>query len=242
MTVCGFVKGGGHAWIWADGETYEDGRPLPKGANKLCVSRSGFVATGTGYWSLLDRFLDQVYCLGAATFDDAAARLPATLRAASSAKREALGSQYGSAARFALIAADGEAVRAAVFEEARDFRPFEPDAWSSPYVDATPPRSAADVLAFAQAQLRLVRRKIPEATGKLLRIARVGAGKVAKESVPLLLGDERNIRPAAPPSPLPTFSGASSSAALAAYAESPAHQAAALRDAEVQRRLGYWRT
>ena len=194
MTVWGFVKGGGHASISADGDTYEDGRPLPKGANKLCVSRSGFVATGTGYWSLLDRFLDQVYCLGAATFDDAAARLPATLRAASSAKREALGSQYGSAARFALIAADGEAVRGPCSKRRR-LSPLRARRMEQPLRgrDAAAERRRSARVRAGPASPGPA--QIPEATGKLLRIARFGAGKVAKDPVPLLLGDERDVHP-----------------------------------------------
>ena len=82
-------------------------------------------------------------------------------------------------------------MRGVVFAEGASFEPKETSAWCSPDVGGALPTTAQEVLAVAQRQLRFVRaRHYPAATGRTLTIARVGADRIAKRSVPLLIGDE----------------------------------------------------
>ena len=184
---------------------------------------------GTGSNSILEAYDGAVALSG--TFRDAVSILPAILRrkaemVAPAAHRDD-GSPYRQATECALVGWSNGETRGVIFLEERGFEPIESDAWSSPHVDARP-STAAEALTVAQAQMKILRRKIPGATGLNLTVARIGAGKVVKTTVPLLIGSDEL---ASAPSPAPSG---------AAYAsQSPAHLAAVLRDAEVRRRLGY---
>jgi len=80
--------------------------------------------------------------------------------------------------------------RGFVFDEAHNLEPVECDSWSSPSVNRDI-NCAADVVDFAQAQIRYVQVKSPLATGRMLTIAALGPNGVAQTRVPLLLDHER---------------------------------------------------
>jgi hypothetical protein len=230
MTVVGFNKRPGGALVWADSELYLRGAPFGS-KTKLIATESGLVGIGTGNNWILEAYDGAVARSG--TFRDAVSILPAILRGKAAQRRQAHRDDepYRQVTTCALVGWSNGETRGVIFLEERRFDPIEADAWSSPHVDARP-STAAEALAVAQAQMKIFRRQIPGASGLTLTVARVGAGKIIKTSVPLLIGNE--LAPSASPAL------AESPAALAAYAsQSPAHQAAALRDAEVRRRLGY---
>ena len=89
---------------------------------------------------------------------------------------------YNAKAAYALLGCSAGQMRGAVFDERRNFEPVEADEWLSPYVDAEP-ESAAGVLAVAQRQLQYVRRECPDATGRMLTVARLDPdGVVARRA------------------------------------------------------------
>ena len=192
---------------------------------KLAVSPSGVIAISTGYAQLAERLNEFVIGAGSMAISEMISRLPVSLRARAAAKRSwhlDHGFPYDDRGACALVGYDYGAARGVIFLEERGFDPIEADAWSSPHVNVARPSTAAEALAVAQAQMRLLRRTIPDATGLNFTVAKLGAGRVVKTTVPLLIGAES---PSALASPASQWS--------------PAHHAAALRDAEVRRRLGY---
>jgi len=110
-----------------------------------------------------------------------AARYVATTKRAN---RERKGDDSPPRSHFGLVGFEGGRLRGFTMNEVEDFRPVEAEAWASPAF-ASRPRSAAEVLAVALAQLEIVRRKIPRATGRALTIAKIGPLGVATTTVRL---------------------------------------------------------
>jgi len=79
---------------------------------------------------------------GDSTFDDAAARLPRMLRAEA----------YEKSGKYLLAGLSAGAARCVVFQQARNFEPFEVDSWTNPAVDYAAPQTAAAVIDVALAQ------------------------------------------------------------------------------------------
>jgi len=199
MTVCGFATRDGIAWAWADGEAYRDDEPLPAPAIKLGVSPGGLVGFSTGYRDLSEAFRRTVVGFGPVSVDAAIRLLPEVLRFARARKIKRcrdLAIAYEPPTNFAVAGWSGDAVRGAVFYENRDFAAVEASAWLSPAIEAAP-QSAADVLAIAQRQLEIVRRAIPDASGRDLTIAKIGLSGVVTTAVRLVLPGETAGRSAA---------------------------------------------
>ena len=191
MTVCGFAKTrDGLGFAWADGEWYRDYEPA--GSVEKLVVAGNVVGVGCGYLSLLTEFRRLVGALGRATIESAILSLPAQLRQARDRWRADLisvGLAYNTRTAFALCGVQ-DGFRGFVLTDATGFSPEERDAWSSPNVNRDV-NCAADVLDFAQAQVRFVQAVSPTATGRNLTVARVGPAGVAQTRVPLLLEHER---------------------------------------------------
>jgi hypothetical protein len=132
--------------------------------------------------------------VGGASLSGAIRALPHELRKACAEERahcRAIGARYEVDLTCGLIGLCEGEMRGVVFAEAANFEPRDASAWLSPDVGGLLPTTAQDVLAVAQRQLRFVRtRHYPGATGKTLTVVRVGAYRIAKRSVPLLVGDE----------------------------------------------------
>jgi hypothetical protein len=193
MTVCGFViTRGGDAYLWADSEQYLNGMPMGGAIEKTATSRGGLVGVSTGHSPLTAKVRRAIAGLDRAGFADALRRLPHELRRACAEARAHFGAAYEVDLTVGMVGpAEGE-MRGVVLAESAGFEPSEASAWLSPAVGGAPPATATEILAVAQAQLRLIRaRHYPGATGKTLTVARVGATGIARRSVPLLIGDER---------------------------------------------------
>jgi hypothetical protein len=195
MTCCGFVARDGDGYIWGDGEQYLNGRPMTHQIEKVAASPGGIAAVATGHSSLTDKVRRLVAGLGLAPLSTAVARLPHDLRKACAEERahcRAIGARYEVDLTCGLIGSCDGAMRGVVFEEQANFAAREAFAWCSPDVGGPLPATAQEVLAVAQRQLRFLRaRHYPGATGKRLTVVRVGADRIARRSVPLLIGDER---------------------------------------------------
>jgi hypothetical protein len=194
MTCCGFIVRESDAYLWGDSEQYLNGRPMTHPIDKVAISPSGLAAVATGLASLCAEVRRLVADLGLASLSNAIARLPHELRQAC-AKEHAhcreIGARYEVDLALGLIGPCNGEMRGVVFAEAANFKPREAAAWLSPNVGGALPTTAQEVLAVAQRQLRFVRtRHYPGATGRMLTITRVGADRIAKRSVPLLVGDE----------------------------------------------------
>lgn len=161
----------------------------------MAVSPGGLVATATGLSALTRQVRRLVAGLGLASFSAAVSSLPHDLRRACAEARaycRAIRADYEVELACGLIGpCDGE-MRGVIFAEAANFEPTFASSWLSPDVGGALPATAQAVLETAQRQVRLIRaRHYPDASGRMLTIARVGADRVVTRRVPLLIGDER---------------------------------------------------
>ncbi len=191
MTLIGFNRcRDGMGLVWADGEMYRPVHgdlfvPSDEDDVKLVVSSGGLVGCAAGYLYLCERFREMIKRFGDCTFDDAAARLPLMLRAEA----------YEKSGTYLLAGWSAGAARCAVFQQTRNFEPFETDSWTSPAVNYATPQNAAAVVDIAMSQLSIIRRELcRDATGRLLTVARIGSLRTVKTSVPLLIGDKIETR------------------------------------------------
>lgn len=150
--------------------------------------------------------------LGHASFASAIRTLPPLLRRAVAQDSAARDEPYTMSTTFALCGSHG----GAVFDPRHGYEPQMRASWASPHVDRGAPESAQDVLTIAQAQIRVIIDEIASsATGGRLTVAKIGADRVEKTIVKLLLDCERR-RPDA-------------------LGDSPAHRAARLAAIEARR-------
>jgi hypothetical protein len=193
MTVCGFAKTrDGSALIWSDSEGYIAGRPVPEPIQKLVVSPGNLVGVGHGYKTLLDSFRSLLVGLGYASFASAIRSVPPLLRRALAADRAARSEPCETAATFAVCGSYGGEICGAVFDPRQAFEPQMRASWASPHLGQGAPATAQDVLRIAQLQIGVIIDEVASsATGGQLTVAKIGADRIVKTIVPLLIGDER---------------------------------------------------
>jgi hypothetical protein len=182
MTVAGFniLPGARQALAWTDSETFIDGEPSSH-MSKLAVNPlTTTIAVGTGRAALL---VETAILLGKClTFDEAVARLPGhLLDVASHVERDAAAR---SSATFHIAALVGFShkrrhLAGVTFDSRNGFVALPARQWFAPRPpDVDAPDDLHGVVATSQAQLEILRRQTPAATGVLV-MAEIGPGGIS---------------------------------------------------------------
>jgi len=187
LTVCGFSIGDGQAWAWADAEAYDDGAPSGRDVRKMGVSVGGAVVIGAGDASVVGEVAQvaaQLKTTALLVAVETMAEAAQYVAAAKRGLRESRGAALPPSSHFGVVGVEGGRLRGFTMRQAEGFRLVEVEAWASP-ASASQPRSAAEVLAVALAQLEIIKREFPGATGRALTIAKIGPLGVATTTVRL---------------------------------------------------------